>query len=130
LEELLLSVVARLTGYPAPMLGLDMELEADLGVDSIKRVEILSAVRRQLGDVPTGNVAELGKLRTLREITRALTTGTTPETGHPPARDALTPERPAPAPVTMPDPAATPPPHRRRHPHPNQLPRHSPRPAW
>ncbi|SCD39587.1 polyketide-type polyunsaturated fatty acid synthase PfaA [Streptomyces sp. TverLS-915] len=108
LEELLLSVVARLTGYPAPMLGLDMELEADLGVDSIKRVEILSAVRRQLGDVPTGNVAELGKLRTLREITRALTTGTTPETGHPPARDALTPERPAPAPVTMPEPAATP----------------------
>ncbi|NED89143.1 hypothetical protein G3I76_54870, partial [Streptomyces sp. SID11233] len=52
LEELLLSVVAQLTGYPAQMLSPDMELEADLGVDSIKRVEILSAVRRRIGEVP------------------------------------------------------------------------------
>ncbi|MFB7456883.1 SDR family NAD(P)-dependent oxidoreductase [Streptomyces sp. NPDC056188] len=73
LEELLLSVVARLTGYPAEMLNVDMELEADLGVDSIKRVEILSAVRRSVGDMATGDVGELGKLRTLREIVEVLT---------------------------------------------------------
>ncbi|GAA3368106.1 type I polyketide synthase [Streptomyces sannanensis] len=73
LEELLLSVVARLTGYPVEMLNVDMELEADLGVDSIKRVEILSAVRRSVGDVATGDVGQLGKLRTLREIVEALT---------------------------------------------------------
>ncbi|MFJ1646217.1 SDR family oxidoreductase [Streptomyces sp. NPDC088258] len=78
LEELLLSVVARLTGYPTEMLGVDMELEADLGVDSIKRVEILSAVRRQVGDVAAGDVGRLGKLRTLREIVEALTTATDP----------------------------------------------------
>ncbi|MEU4179721.1 SDR family NAD(P)-dependent oxidoreductase [Streptomyces sp. NPDC026589] len=72
LEELLLSVVARLTGYPTAMLNLDMELEADLGVDSIKRVEILSAVRRQVGDVATGDPGQLGRLRTLREIVEAL----------------------------------------------------------
>ncbi|MFJ5156195.1 SDR family NAD(P)-dependent oxidoreductase [Streptomyces sp. NPDC088353] len=83
LEELLLSVVARLTGYPAEMLNVDMELEADLGVDSIKRVEILSAVRRRVGDVATGDVGELGKLRTLREIIEALTAG-----GRPPAAPA------------------------------------------
>ncbi|MFI1290546.1 SDR family NAD(P)-dependent oxidoreductase [Streptomyces sp. NPDC020792] len=83
LEELLLSVVARLTGYPAEMLNVDMELEADLGVDSIKRVEILSAVRRSVGDVATGDVGELGKLRTLREIVEALTAG-----GRPPAAPA------------------------------------------
>ncbi|MEV7866733.1 SDR family NAD(P)-dependent oxidoreductase [Streptomyces sp. NPDC088124] len=76
LAELLLSVVARLTGYPVDMLGMDMELEADLGVDSIKRVEILSAVRRQAGDVVAGDVGQLGKLRTLREIVEALTTAT------------------------------------------------------
>ncbi|MFE3824833.1 SDR family NAD(P)-dependent oxidoreductase [Streptomyces sp. NPDC059092] len=79
LEELLLSVVARLTGYPMNMLGVDMELEADLGVDSIKRVEILSAVRRQVGDVAAGDVGRLGKLRTLREIVEALTTTGAPE---------------------------------------------------
>ncbi|MFB4426198.1 type I polyketide synthase [Streptomyces sp. QL37] len=78
LEELLLSVVARLTGYPSDMLDMDMELEADLGVDSIKRVEILSAVRRQVGDLGAGDVGHLGKLRTLREIVDALTTGARP----------------------------------------------------
>ncbi|MFH8439772.1 SDR family oxidoreductase [Streptomyces sp. NPDC018026] len=78
LEELLLSVVARLTGYPSAMLNMDMELEADLGVDSIKRVEILSAVRRQVGDVAVGDAGQLGKLRTLREIVDALTGGARP----------------------------------------------------
>lgn len=72
LEELLLSVVARLTGYPTAMLTMDMELEADLGIDSIKRVEILSAVRRRVGDVATGDPGQLGRLRTLREIVEAL----------------------------------------------------------
>ena len=67
-EELLLSVVAERTGYPVTMLNTDMELESDLGVDSIKRVEILSAVRERAGDLPDGNVTELLKLRSLREI--------------------------------------------------------------
>ncbi|MFF1956879.1 SDR family NAD(P)-dependent oxidoreductase [Streptomyces sp. NPDC058220] len=88
LEELLLSVVARLTGYPTEMLNVDMELEADLGVDSIKRVEILSAVRRRVGDVATGDIGQLGKLRTLREIVEALTAA-----GRPPGAPA--PDSPA-----------------------------------
>ena len=45
LSSLLISVVSDKTGYPPEMLTLEMDLEADLGVDSIKRVEILSAVR-------------------------------------------------------------------------------------
>ena len=36
------AAVADKTGYPADMLGMEMHLEADLGIDSIKRVEILS----------------------------------------------------------------------------------------
>jgi acyl carrier protein len=71
-EELLLSVVAERTGYPVSMLNADMALETDLGVDSIKRVEILSAVRQRVGDLPTGDVAALGRLGTLREIVDAL----------------------------------------------------------
>ncbi|WP_260696792.1 type I polyketide synthase [Streptomyces sp. 130] len=78
LRDVLLSVVARLTGYPAEMLDVDMELEADLGVDSIKRVEILSAVRREVGDLASGDVGHLGRLRTLREIIDALVTGPMP----------------------------------------------------
>ncbi|MGW4234443.1 SDR family NAD(P)-dependent oxidoreductase [Streptomyces sp. NPDC004980] len=94
LEELLLSVVARLTGYPVAMLDADMELEADLGIDSIKRVEILSAVRRQVGDAPTGDIARLGKLRTLREIVDALTPGSGTGTGTP-SPEAAVPKIPA-----------------------------------
>ncbi|KOU36217.1 beta keto-acyl synthase [Streptomyces sp. WM6378] len=76
-EELLLAVVAERTGYPVSMLNVDMGLEADLGVDSIKRVEILSALRKRVGDQPNGNadgnVGELLKLRTLRQIVEAFT---------------------------------------------------------
>ncbi|MFF9689625.1 SDR family NAD(P)-dependent oxidoreductase [Streptomyces sp. NPDC014623] len=75
-EELLLSVVAERTGYPVEMLNVDMELESDLGVDSIKRVEILSAVREQAGGHADREVGELLKLRTLRQIIEAFTATT------------------------------------------------------
>ena len=38
ISEALLAVVADKTGYPKDMIGLDMEIESDLGIDSIKRV--------------------------------------------------------------------------------------------
>ncbi|TWP50620.1 SDR family NAD(P)-dependent oxidoreductase [Lentzea tibetensis] len=72
LEKLVLDVVADKTGYPAEMLASDMDLEADLGIDSIKRVEILSAVRRAVPGLPEVDPVELGKLRTLGEITERL----------------------------------------------------------
>ena len=68
LETLMLSVVADKTGYPTEMLGMDMQLEADLGIDSIKRVEILSAMRELAPGLAEISPAELGKLRTLGEI--------------------------------------------------------------
>ena len=48
LEGLLKTTVAELTGYPEEMIEADADLEADLGIDSIKRVEILGAFRKQL----------------------------------------------------------------------------------
>jgi len=42
LTAFLLQCVSERTGYPPEMLSLDLDLEADLGIDSIKRVEILS----------------------------------------------------------------------------------------
>lgn len=47
LEALLLDIVSERTGYPRDMLGLDVDLEADLGIDSIKRIEILGTLIRQ-----------------------------------------------------------------------------------
>jgi acyl carrier protein len=45
-------IVAELTGYPADMLGLQMDIESDLGIDSIKRVEILSALEEKMPHLP------------------------------------------------------------------------------
>jgi len=41
----LLEIVRDRTGYPIETLGLDLDMEADLGIDSIKRVEILGKLR-------------------------------------------------------------------------------------
>ncbi|WP_370948988.1 SDR family NAD(P)-dependent oxidoreductase [Amycolatopsis sp. cg5] len=74
LEHLMLDVVADKTGYPVEMLDPSMDLESDLGIDSIKRVEILSAVRRVSPDLPDVDPVELGKLRSLGEIVERLRT--------------------------------------------------------
>ena len=52
LTEVLLGVVSEKTGYPVEMLELDMQLDADLGIDSIKRVEIFSALQDRLPEAP------------------------------------------------------------------------------
>jgi acyl transferase domain-containing protein/NADP-dependent 3-hydroxy acid dehydrogenase YdfG len=70
---LLLDVVADKTGYPVDMLGGTMDLEADLGIDSIKKVEIFSAVRQRVAGMPPADspqMAQLFQLRTLDQIVR------------------------------------------------------------
>jgi acyl transferase domain-containing protein len=71
LEELqtaMLEVVSEKTGYPVETLELDMDIEADLGIDSIKRVEILGAMQARFADLPALRPEELGPLRTLQEV--------------------------------------------------------------
>lgn len=45
----LMQIVSDKTGYPQEMLGMEMDLEADLSIDSIKRMEIIGALRTELG---------------------------------------------------------------------------------
>jgi acyl transferase domain-containing protein len=66
--DLMLSVVADKTGYPAEMLELSMDMEADLGIDSIKRVEIFGAITEQSNKLTDINPNDLTELRTLQEI--------------------------------------------------------------
>ncbi len=68
LEKILLEVVSEKTGYPAEMLELNMDMEADLGIDSIKRVEIFGALTKQYPEMSGINPNELTELRTLGEI--------------------------------------------------------------
>lgn len=71
-EAVLLEIVAERTGYPLDVLDAEMELESDLGVDSIKRVEILSAVRRRFPGLPKVDPAVLARTRSVREVARVL----------------------------------------------------------
>jgi acyl transferase domain-containing protein/NADP-dependent 3-hydroxy acid dehydrogenase YdfG len=68
LEKLLMEIVAQKTGYPAEMLGLHMDLEGDLGIDSIKRVEILSAMGERAPGLRDVKMTEFATLRTLGQI--------------------------------------------------------------
>ncbi|VTU00048.1 polyketide-type polyunsaturated fatty acid synthase : Erythronolide synthase OS=Geobacter uraniireducens (strain Rf4) GN=Gura_2012 PE=4 SV=1: ketoacyl-synt: Ketoacyl-synt_C: Acyl_transf_1: PP-binding: KR: PS-DH [Gemmataceae bacterium] len=64
----LLSVVSEKTGYPVESLDLSLSLDGDLGVDSIKRVEILSALQERLPDAPVVRPEHLGTLHTLKDV--------------------------------------------------------------
>ena len=68
IAALLLDIIAEKTGYPVSMLKPEMELERDLGVDSIKRVEILAAVRKAAPDLPQVDMSELAALTTSAAI--------------------------------------------------------------
>ena len=74
----LLEVVSEKTGYPIEMLELDMGMDSDLGIDSIKRVEILSTLQERLPGTPAIGPEHLGMLRTLGEIVRHLEAGSVP----------------------------------------------------
>jgi acyl transferase domain-containing protein/NAD(P)-dependent dehydrogenase (short-subunit alcohol dehydrogenase family) len=67
-QQCLLGIVSGLTGYPVEMLGLDMDIESDLGIDSIKRVEILSALEEKMPDLPQVTPDMMGTLKTLGQI--------------------------------------------------------------
>jgi NAD(P)-dependent dehydrogenase (short-subunit alcohol dehydrogenase family)/acyl carrier protein len=107
--ERLVALVSERTGYPPEMLGLDLDLEADLGVDSIKRVEILSALQTASASMGSfeGAVEELSKLKTLRAIAQwiedktAQGAGSAQTKAEPPV---IEPAKPAPAaaPITSP----------------------------
>lgn len=71
--ELVLNVVSDKTGYPTDMIDADMELETDLGIDSIKRVEILSDINKKMGDLFTAeDVTSLSTKGTIRGIVEYL----------------------------------------------------------
>ncbi|AWM36377.1 Phenolphthiocerol synthesis polyketide synthase type I Pks15/1 [Gemmata obscuriglobus] len=69
----LLELVSERTGYPKEALSIDLDLEADLGVDSIKRVEVLGALAESIeagadGKQPNLEMEKLSVIKTLRGI--------------------------------------------------------------
>jgi acyl carrier protein len=68
LNQKLIDIVSEKTGYPTDMLELDMDMEADLGIDSIKRVEIFGALQESFPELPKPNPEIIGEIRTLGDI--------------------------------------------------------------
>lgn len=79
IKTLLLQVVSDKTGYPHEMLGMEMDLEADLSIDSIKRVEIIGTLKAELGSFSSNTANEdsimeqLAGIKTLNGLVSWLT---------------------------------------------------------
>ncbi|MCX5582663.1 type I polyketide synthase [Streptomyces erythrochromogenes] len=86
--DVVLDIVHTRTGYPLDMLDPDLDLEADLSIDSIKRVEIIGALADRIGlpQAPDRTpdqdgsaesaIEELSRLKTLRGIVDWVTSHT------------------------------------------------------
>ncbi len=68
-KQRVLSLVAEKTGYPVDMLDLDLDLEADLGVDTVKQAEVFAAVREAYGIVRNDQI-KLRDFPTLAHVIR------------------------------------------------------------
>ena len=69
IEKVVLESISDKTGYPTDMIDIEMELETDLGIDSIKRVEIFSAVFTTLDcSLTPDEIAEMSALSDIQSI--------------------------------------------------------------
>jgi acyl transferase domain-containing protein/acyl carrier protein/NADP-dependent 3-hydroxy acid dehydrogenase YdfG len=60
-----LQIIAEKTGYPPDMLDLDLDLEADLGIDTVKQAEMFAAIRAEY-DIPRDDALKLRDFPTLK----------------------------------------------------------------
>ncbi len=68
-KEHVLTLVAQKTGYPPDMLDLDLDLEADLGVDTVKQAEVFAAIR-EFYNIPRDENRKLRDYPTLAHVIR------------------------------------------------------------
>ncbi len=92
-----LGIVAAKTGYPPDMLDMDLDLEADLGVDTVKQAETFAAVREAFS-IPRVENLKLRDFPTLRHVVGFVFTH----------RPDLAAAKAAPAPAATPAPAPAP----------------------
>jgi len=68
-KERILALVVEKTGYPKEMLDLDLDLEADLGVDTVKQAEMFAAIR-EIYNIPRDENRRLRDYPTLAHVIR------------------------------------------------------------
>ncbi len=105
-EAQVLGLVAEQTGYPEDLLDMDLDLEADLGIDTVKQAEVFAAIRESYG-IERDDTLKLRDYPTINHVVgfvreRAPGEGSTTPAPPPPAAPAAVPVAPAaaaPAPV-------------------------------
>ena len=68
-KDRILALVAAKTGYPADILDLDLDLEADLGVDTVKQADLFAMIREAYG-IPRDDKVKLRDFPTLAHVIR------------------------------------------------------------
>ncbi|MBN1566543.1 MAG: beta-ketoacyl synthase, partial [Acidobacteria bacterium] len=63
-QSMVMAIIAEKTGYPTDMLDLDLDLEADLGIDTVKQAEVFAAIRATY-DIPREDNLKLRDFPTL-----------------------------------------------------------------
>ncbi len=110
-------IVAEMTGYPPELLDLDLDLEADLGVDTVKQAEVFAGVREHF-DVERDPNLQLRDFPTLTDVigwvrskTGIAAVSVPAATGAQVAPELASPDVPsatsAPAPAAVEDPVVT-----------------------
>ncbi len=87
IKEMVLAIVAEKTGYPKDMLDLDLDLEADLGVDTVKQAEMFAAVRAAY-NIPREENLKLRDFPTLAHVIRFAVEKRSVQAQVPPAAEA------------------------------------------
>ena len=67
IKEKILSLLSAKTGYPADMLDTELDLEADLGIDTVKQAEFISEVR-ELFNIPRIEGLKIADFPTISHI--------------------------------------------------------------
>lgn len=70
-RDMVVSVIAEVTRYPRDILLPEAHLEEDLGIDSVKRAEILAVLASRF-KVPETAAPPVGELRTIADVVTAL----------------------------------------------------------
>ena len=69
MRDRILALAVEKTGYPEDMLDLDLDLEADLGVDTVKQAEMFAAIR-EIYNIPRDENRKLRDYPTLAHVIR------------------------------------------------------------
>ncbi|HNT98849.1 MAG TPA: phosphopantetheine-binding protein, partial [Elusimicrobiales bacterium] len=94
----ILDMITEKTGYPKDMLELDLDMEADLGIDTVKQAELFAAIREHY-DIPRRDDVSLKDYPTIRHCIKFVLDekGGTAAPAAAPAPQAAPAAQPAPA---------------------------------